>query len=105
MNEDKINYIGEADYSYMNSIFKKENNSSYKGNLLWNDGVFNWLGFRLLMFEFWGYKSDECFSLEHYDKVKFFSELMEGEDGHDPYYDFYGKTLINTQGSIKKTLE
>jgi hypothetical protein len=67
--------------------------------LIWDDeGYVNWLAFNLAMFEY--FDTDE-FTEDQRKLITDFQKSVEGEDGHNPYYDFYGNTLKNIHGTLK----
>jgi len=59
----------------------------------------NWLAFNLAMFAY--FDTDE-FTEEQREVIHNFQKSVEDNDGHNKYYDFYGNSLINMLGTLKK---
>lgn len=87
---------------YMSYLFnsKEPVKARTRNVLIWDEeGYVNWLAFNLAMFEY--FNTDE-FSDEQRDIVQMFQKSVDGLDGHDKYYDFYGNSLKNMLGAIKR---
>jgi hypothetical protein len=87
---------------YMNYLFnsKEPVKARTRDVLIWEEeSHVNWLAFNLAMFKY--FDTDE-FSEEQRQLIKNFQKSVEGKDGHNPYYDYYGNTLKNMHGTLEK---
>ena len=85
----------ELTNNYMNYLFNSKDpvNTNIGNVLIWEeDGYVNWLHFNLAMFKY--FDTDE-FTNEQIELINEFKKSVEGKDGHNPYYDFYGNSLKN----------
>lgn len=93
-----IKSIDES-FDYMEKIFSNKE-ITYKNERLWKTGwPFNWLGFNCLMFDFW---DCEEFNEEQRTMITLFQESKIGKDGHNPYHDFIGNSLIGISQTCRE---
>ena len=97
MNEQEIKLANE----YMNYLFNSKEliKARTRNVLIWDEGGYvNWLVFKLVMFQ---YFDTDKFTDEQFELIDKFQKSVEGKDGHDRHYDFYGNALINIHGAMK----
>jgi len=87
---------------YMQCLFESKEpiKARTRDVMIWEeDGCVNWLAFNLAMFEY--FNTDE-FTDEQREIIHRFKESVADLDGHPRYYDFYGNSLKNMAGTLKK---
>jgi predicted dithiol-disulfide oxidoreductase (DUF899 family) len=82
---------------YMDSVFN-DKDYLFRDKKIWNDGKFNWLALRLLLFD---YFDVEIFSQEQNNLYETYSSSKKGIDGIDPHYDYVGNTLRSMSETMK----